>query len=713
MGWNLDTIRSIYDWIVTLPGKAPAFAAYARKQGGMIGTLGSVLLVFFAIVVLYSVIWRHRVVQWLEKELLPLWERVPKASHPHFRAFLRIMVAPLLPLLLLVASLLIQGFIHYRIPSLVLAKNLLSLWAAGILVLNFLHETLRNGLLHFCLLHGRKLFRALRRVMVCTITAIAVVWGARAIELPDGVQAFLRFVMSLAVVGSFIFLFRHKEALLSLLPQLPNRSYQAFTGIVRRAYFPLAVLTIFAGVLWCFGYQRLSTAFLIKTWGVGTAYVTIMATYRFLFRRLLAWSEIKEHLHDEAARTFFRSAKSTLKYAALAIGTLIILHLLGLLDPLHTVLSMPVFTIGSTPLSFWVFIEATVMLVAFIAGSHLLQAYLDYRIYPSLGIDTGSGYALNTFLRYLLFSIGFFSSLRIMGLDLRVLMVFAGGVGIGAGIGLQHIAANIISGFIIVFGRKLRKGDWIKVGDKLGKVTYIYLQATKIWTRDNIEYIVPNTELISKPIVNYTLTSPIVRIYVPVGVSYSAPTSDVAKILLKCAERHVMVTQFRKPEVRIAGFGDSSLNYELLVWIDVSKTAEKDIKSRLYYTIIEALNEAGIEIPNPQRDVHIRTDLSRPPIPARKSRNRPPPATESDFDLLALSAERTGDGGEGPATVRLPRNRSPHEGFLSSRHRFDAHFLGVRHKIPVSAALTLFLLKGRTSFERYAHNTLYLQRLDS
>jgi small-conductance mechanosensitive channel len=175
--------------------------------------------------------------------------------------------------------------------------------------------------------------------------------------------------------------------------------------------------------------------------------------------------------------------------------------------------------------------------------------------------------------------------------------------------------ANIISGFIIVFGGKLRKGDWIKVGDKLGMVTHIYLRATNIWTRDNIEYIVPNTDLISKPLVNYTLTSPIVRIYVPVGVSYDAAPSEVVKVLLKCAEKHQMVTQFRKPEVRIAGFGDSSLDFELLVWIDVSKIAEKDIKSRLYFTIIEALNEAGIDIPNPQRDIHIRTG----PVPPADS----------------------------------------------------------------------------------------------
>lgn len=611
LGWNLDTIRSFYDWALALPRKAPGFIGNFIKQGGMFGAVGSILVALFVAGVLYSVIWQKRVVRKIEKELQPLWDRVPAASHPVFFSFIRIIVAPFLPLFLLGVSLLIKGFIHYEVPWLALIAKLLGLWAAGVLVLKFLRETLTGGLLPFCPLYGRRIFRALRLAVVYTMAGMALVWGAGAIGLPVDVRAFIRFAVSLTLVCILSLLFPKKETLLSLLPRLPNRSYQVFTGFVNRAYFPLTLLTILTGVLWCLGYRRLSEEVLIKTWGVGAAYVVIMLSYRFLFKRLLQWSEIKEHLRDEAAQSFFRSARAFLQYGTVAIGALIILHLLGLLGPLHDVLSNPVYAIGQTPLSLWVFFEAGFILLAFVYLSHLLQAYLDYKIYPSIGVDAGLAYALNSLLRYLLFAVGFLSALRVIGLDLRVLMVFAGGVGIGAGIGLQHIAANVISGFIIVFGRKLRKGDWIKVGDKLGMVTHIYLRATRMWTRDNIEYIVPNTDLVSKTIVNYTLTSPIVRIYVPVGVSYDVEPSEVSKILLKCAEKHQAATQFRRPEVRIAGFGESSLDFELLVWIDISKIAEKDIKSRLYFTIIEALNEAGIEIPNPQRDIHIR-NLSLP-----------------------------------------------------------------------------------------------------
>ena len=611
MGWSLDTIRLIYNWALALPQNLHGYIRYFMEESRLFGAVSSILLVVFVVAVLYSVIGRKRVSQRIEKELQPLWDRVPAQTHPHLVSFIRIVASPLVPLLFLGVFLLIEGFTHYEVSWFPPVRKLLGLWAAGVLLMNFFRETLTNGLLPFCPRYGNTLFRMLRLVVICIMAGMAIVWGAEAIQLPDDVKAFLRFAVSLTIATILSSLFLKKEVLLSLFPPLPYRSYTAFTGFLDRAYFPLALLTFLTGILWCFGYRRLAEAVWTKVWGVAGAYVVIVLSYYFLSKRLLQWSERKENLDDEATRFFFRSARAFLKYGTVTIAALIMLHLLGLLAPLRDVMSRPVFTIGNTPLSFLLLIEAGFILFAFAYASHLLQAYLDYKIYPSVGIDTGLGYALDTFLRYLLYGVGFFAALRVIGLDLRVLMVFAGGVGIGTGIGLQHVAANIVSGFIIIFGRKLRKGDWIKVGDKLGMVTHIYLRATKIWTRDNIEYIVPNTDFITKPLVNYTLTSPIVRIYIPVGVSYDADPDEVRKILVKCAEKHHDATQFRKPDVRIAEFGESSLNFELLVWIDISKIAEKDIRSRLYFTIIGVLKAAGIEIPNPQRLVRIRSGSFR------------------------------------------------------------------------------------------------------
>ncbi len=251
--------------------------------------------------------------------------------------------------------------------------------------------------------------------------------------------------------------------------------------------------------------------------------------------------------------------------------------------------------------------------------SELLQTYLDYKLYPSLGIETGLAYALNTFLKYLFIVTGLLFALRFVGLDLRVLMVLAGTAGIGIGFGLQSIAANMISGFIIIFGRKLRKGDWVQVGETVGMVSDIYLRATKVLTRDNIEYVIPNNEFITKTIVNYTLTSPFIRVHIPVGVSYDADPQEVKKLLLSCAEKEPGVARYDKPKVWFASLGDSSVNFELLVWVDIRRFSQKEIRSRLNFQIFEALRKASIQIPFPQREIHVRSSLDSAVLSPRRN----------------------------------------------------------------------------------------------
>ncbi len=310
---------------------------------------------------------------------------------------------------------------------------------------------------------------------------------------------------------------------------------------------------------------------------------------------------------------FFSNHSGPCCYTPPLLATIgIILNLLGLLDLVERVISFPVVELGTTQVTLWLIIKAVIILLAFIYAARLLQAYLDYKIYPSLGIDPGLGYALDTTFKYTFIAIGVLISLKVVGLDLRFLLVFAGAAGIGIGLGLQHLAANIISGFTIIFGGKIRKGDWIEVEKGLGMVTDIHLRATKVRTRDNIEFLVPNSNLISNTIVNYSLSSPMIRIDLPVGVSYRSDPQQVKKILLEVAEKEPMVSKFHKPVVRFLAYGDSSINFELLIWIDVRITPRRNVRSVLYFEIFEEFRKAGIEIPFPQRDIHIRSsDVQR------------------------------------------------------------------------------------------------------
>jgi small-conductance mechanosensitive channel len=173
------------------------------------------------------------------------------------------------------------------------------------------------------------------------------------------------------------------------------------------------------------------------------------------------------------------------------------------------------------------------------------------------------------------------------------------------------MAANMISGFVLIFGGKIRKGDWIEVSGTIGTVTDIYVRATKVRTRDNIEYLIPNSDFISGTVVNYSLSSPMIRIDLPVGVSYGADPSEVEKILLTVAEQEPLVSKETPPAVRFVEYGDSSINFELLIWIDVRKTARRLVRSALYFAIFEELRKANIEIPFPQRDIHIRSTVAK------------------------------------------------------------------------------------------------------
>jgi small-conductance mechanosensitive channel len=288
--------------------------------------------------------------------------------------------------------------------------------------------------------------------------------------------------------------------------------------------------------------------------------------------------------------------RSIVKYATFLAVLIIVLNLLGLLYPMQRMMSFPIFQLGDTTITFWLIIIAILILVTIVYASRLVQAYFDYKIYPSFGIDPGLGYAINTVIKFTFLGIGCLIALNILGINLRFLLVFAGAIGVGVGLGLQNMAANVISGFTIIFGGKIRKGDWIEVEAMMGEVTDIYLRAT-------------NSNIISHTMVNYSLSSPLIRIELPVGVSYSADPHQVEKILLSAAENELLVDKIHRPAVRFVEYAESSINFELLVWIDVRKTPRRKVRSNLYFVLFDELDKAGIEIPFPQRDVHIRSKV--------------------------------------------------------------------------------------------------------
>jgi small-conductance mechanosensitive channel len=608
LGWDTQTIKFIYRWLINLPSTLPMFMKYVLDQAQLLGFLGSLIVIFFIMAILYSLFGKERVFVHIESAIVPLKKKLPDAIYPYFLSLINIMVASFIPLLLLALFSLINAFIQYQASWFLLIGQLLGLWAVVVIFRKFLFESLLQGLLSIPLRYGQTIYRISSLITFYVAGALSIFWAAEAFQIPSDVLALLRFIISISIVCILILLVRKKKAILSLLPDLPYSIYQGFIKYLDLYYFVIITFTIITGLLWCLGFKRFGVVVWTKTWAVAGFYVLMMMIYHVLIGGLAQWKKRKSPLSEDAiflSKTLYK----IILYTNVITITVVSLKLLGLFTPIQRLMSLPIIFIGVTAISIWTFCKVILIFLIFNYISKMTRAYLDYRIYPTIGVDTGLAYALNTFLNYLLLGIGLLFSMKVMGLDLRVLMVFAGAIGIGVGLGFQHIAANMVSGFTLIFGRHLRRGDWIEIEGQIGMIKEISLWATKIQTRDDIEYLIPNDTFITSTIVNYTLTSPVIRMNVPVGVTYNADPETVKKVLLKAISNISFVTRHKQPEIFFREYGDNSINFDVMVWFEINKIGKRRLRSMLYYAIFAELKEAGIEIPYPQRDIHIRSGL--------------------------------------------------------------------------------------------------------
>jgi small-conductance mechanosensitive channel len=608
LGWDLNTIAYLYRQAFSMPGKIPIFTRFVIEQSRVLGVIGSSLVFVFIAAALYSLLGQRKVMGRVERLFEPMSNFIPDTTYPFVMSGIKVVVSALIPLTLLGAFALINAMINYSAVWFQLIGRLLGFWTIGALLLRLMKELLTRDLFKVTAQYGKTIYRWARIALLYAVFGMAAYWTAEVFELRADVLALLRFAITVSVTVLLLILHLNKKAFISFLPDLPIQSYIKFRNFLERYYFPLLFVSFLAALLWCFGYQALGQLVLIKIWFTVSAFILIMLLYQTSERYLNTWFQKLDHT-DENARMFVITLRSILKYATVMATLIIVLNMLGLLNPLQRIMSFPIFQLGDTIVTFWLIVVAILILMAIVYTSRLAQTYFDYKVYPSLGIDPGLGYALNTIFKYIALGAGFFIALNILGINLRFLLVFAGAIGIGIGLGLQNMAANVISGFTIIFGGKVRKGDWIEVGSMLGEVTDIYLRATKVRTRDNIEYLVPNSNIISNTMVNYSLSSPLIRIDMPVGVSYSAEPRQVEKILLAAAENEPLVDKTHMPAVRFVEYADNSINFELLIWINVRETPRRRVRSNLYFVIFEELSKAGIEIPFPQRDLHIRSQM--------------------------------------------------------------------------------------------------------
>jgi small-conductance mechanosensitive channel len=278
------------------------------------------------------------------------------------------------------------------------------------------------------------------------------------------------------------------------------------------------------------------------------------------------------------------------------------------------------FMVGSRKITIGLVLSAAAVLYGSFLTSWAVQTMLMKGVFASRELQVGVRISIARLIHYGFVFVGFLLALVALGVHLRDITIIAGALGVGIGFGLQGIVNNFVSGLILLFERPVKVGDYIQLGELWAEIKKIGLRATVVETFDKSEIVVPNSDLVSYQVTNWTLSNRMARLIIPVGVEYGSDVPLVIETLMECAKANSKVMTKPGPQVLFLKFGESSLDFELRAWIlDIDERLV--IISELHQEIDRRFRQAGIVIAFPQRDLHLRSvDESAPSIlPGSKS----------------------------------------------------------------------------------------------
>ncbi|MFM1851793.1 MAG: hypothetical protein RIS54_1477 [Verrucomicrobiota bacterium] len=270
-------------------------------------------------------------------------------------------------------------------------------------------------------------------------------------------------------------------------------------------------------------------------------------------------------------------------------------------------LNYPLFHLGKGVVTLHGIANFVVVLLAIVVVERVIRHQIVKRMLARTHLDESLRFGIERIIGYSIIVLGLYIAIQNAGIDLSSLAVVAGAIGVGLGFGLQNIISNFISGIIILAERPVAIGDRVEVGGVAGQVSKISLRSTTVVTNDNISIIVPNSQFISETVTNWSHGDPKVQMRIPVGVAYGSDTDKVKQALLTVASEHPRVLTDPPPAVYFIEFGDSSLNFELGVWTQEMVRSPRRFRSDLNFAIDRKFREVGVEIPFPQRDLHVRS----------------------------------------------------------------------------------------------------------
>mgnify|MGYP000683755935 CR=1 FL=1 len=292
---------------------------------------------------------------------------------------------------------------------------------------------------------------------------------------------------------------------------------------------------------------------------------------------------------------------------AFSAWTIAALNILGILDQAIQILGNATFTLGTVTVSLLMLIQGVIALGILLWVATVTAHLAETRLKSSKSLSPSVQVLSIKIVRIVLGFLAFIIALSIVGVDLTALAVFGGAIGVGLGFGLQKIFANLVSGFILLLDKSIKPGDVIALPDYYGRVDSLGARYVSVTTRDGTEHLIPNEELITTRVENWSHSNQLLRLRQVVGVHYKSDIHQVMQICIEAAMETPRILHDPKPNCLLRGFGDSSVDFEMRYWIQDPMNGRANVTSDMLVRIWDKFKEHGIEIPYPQRDLHLRS----------------------------------------------------------------------------------------------------------
>jgi len=290
---------------------------------------------------------------------------------------------------------------------------------------------------------------------------------------------------------------------------------------------------------------------------------------------------------------------------AISAWSLAALDIVGMLDPTLAVLDNMAINFGETRVSVLGVGKALVALAALFWLAGFTSSVVERRIARMSGVTPSVQVLFGKLLKITLYVIAFVLAMNSVGIDLTAFAVFSGAVGLGLGFGLQKVVSNLISGVILLLDKSVKPGDVIAIGTTYGWINSLSARYVSVITRDGTEHLIPNEELISQRVENWSYTDQLIRQRLPIGISYSADVRKAIELAVQAAAEQDRVLETPAPVCHLTGFGDNSVDLELRIWLHDPRSGLSNVKNDVLLRIWDLFHENDIEFPFPQRELHV------------------------------------------------------------------------------------------------------------